>query len=71
MNAEKTKALELAIGQIDRHFGKGAVMRLGESQNNQRIQAISTAIDLGIFSDENRILGIFLWVYYIRAQGLG
>lgn len=42
MNTEKTKALELAIGQIDRHFGKGAVMRLGESQNNQRVQAIST-----------------------------
>jgi len=27
---EKTKALETAIGQIERHFGKGAIMKLGD-----------------------------------------
>jgi len=29
--ADKLKALETAIGQIERQFGKGAVMRMGES----------------------------------------
>jgi recombination protein RecA len=29
-NTEKLKALDLALGQIDRQFGKGSVMRLGE-----------------------------------------
>ena len=29
---EKAKALETAIGQIEKQFGKGAVMRLGQSQ---------------------------------------
>ncbi|MFA5146372.1 MAG: recombinase RecA [Candidatus Omnitrophota bacterium] len=27
---EKTKALDLALGQIEKHFGKGAIMRLGQ-----------------------------------------
>jgi recombination protein RecA len=30
VNTEKMKALDLALGQIDRQFGKGSVMRLGE-----------------------------------------
>ncbi len=28
--ADKMKALETAIGQIERQFGKGSLMRLGE-----------------------------------------
>ena len=49
MTTEKAKALELAIGQIDRHFGRGAVMRLGQSNSNARVEAISTgAISLDI-----------------------
>ncbi len=32
-NTEKMKALDLALGQIDRQFGKGSVMRLGEKAN--------------------------------------
>jgi len=39
--AEKLKALETAIGQIERQFGKGAVMRLGE-QPQIRVNTIST-----------------------------
>jgi len=31
MTTEKGKALELAIGQIEKRFGKGSIMRLGES----------------------------------------
>ena len=30
MTTEKEKALELAIGQIEKRFGKGAVMKLGD-----------------------------------------
>ena len=30
MNNEKLKALEAAMGQIEKQFGKGSVMKLGE-----------------------------------------
>ena len=42
MITEKAKALELAIGQIDRQFGRGAVMRLGDVIKQTRAEAIST-----------------------------
>ena len=38
----KAKALELAIVQIDKQFGKGAIMRLGDSDVNMEIQVIPT-----------------------------
>ena len=50
MTSEKAKALELAIGQIDRHFGRGTVMRLGQVSNT-RVEAISTgsvALDIAL-----------------------
>jgi recombination protein RecA len=31
MITEREKALELAIGQIEKRFGKGSIMKLGES----------------------------------------
>lgn len=40
--SDKAKALELAIGQIDRHFGQGAVMRLGDAIQDNISGAIST-----------------------------
>ena len=42
MTSEKAKALELAIGQIDRHFGRGTVMKLGKSTSWAPVEAIST-----------------------------
>jgi len=39
---DKLKAVELAISQIDRQFGKGSVMRLGDSKSVENIPAIST-----------------------------
>ncbi len=39
--ADKMKALETAIGQIERQFGKGSVMRLGEKPRG-RIEVIPT-----------------------------
>ncbi len=39
---DKNKALEAALGQIDRSFGKGSVMRLGQKGGLDEIEAIST-----------------------------
>jgi recombination protein RecA len=47
---ERSKAIDLAIGQIEKQFGRGAIMRLGE-QNNLEIEAIPTgslALDLAL-----------------------
>jgi recombination protein RecA len=41
-NKDKTKALEMAISQIERSFGKGAIMRLGAAEVTEGIQAIPT-----------------------------
>ena len=46
MDANKSKALEAALGQIERQFGKGSVMRMGEGVR-QAIPAIST-VSLGL-----------------------
>jgi len=40
MNKDKAKALELAISQIDRHFGNGSIMKMGEDSRNSEIQSI-------------------------------
>ncbi len=39
---DKDKAIELAVSQIERQFGTGAVMRMGEDQMNLAVEAIST-----------------------------
>lgn len=39
---EKQKALDMALSQIEKQFGKGAVMKLGEKGVNQGIEVIST-----------------------------
>ena len=40
-NDEKSKALDLALSQIDKHFGKGAIMKLGDAQD-VKVDSIST-----------------------------
>lgn len=42
MTTEREKALDLALGQIERQFGKGSVLRLGDSGEPTQITAIST-----------------------------
>ena len=42
MDANKQKALQAALGQIEKQFGKGSVMRMGDSTANRDIEAIST-----------------------------
>jgi recombination protein RecA len=39
---DKMKALELAVGQIEKQFGKGSIMRLGNEESPAGIPAIST-----------------------------
>ena len=39
---DKTKALEAALSQIERAFGKGSIMRLGKNQKAVEIETIST-----------------------------
>jgi len=47
-NAEKRKALEAALGQIEKQFGKGSVMKLGDF-NAMNVEAIPTgALSLDI-----------------------
>ena len=41
-NNDKSKALEAAIGQIEKAFGKGSVMKLGQRDSVVDVQAIST-----------------------------
>src|ERR1700749_1733311 len=47
---ERDKALEMAMGQIEKQFGKGAIMRMGENLDMQ-IEAIPTgalALDIAL-----------------------
>ncbi|MBN2290568.1 MAG: DNA recombination/repair protein RecA, partial [Candidatus Glassbacteria bacterium] len=39
---EKQKAIGLAISQIERQYGKGSIMMLGESGARVRVDAVST-----------------------------
>jgi recombination protein RecA len=51
MTTEREKALELAIGQIEKRFGKGSIMKLGYSAGLPPIEAIPTgslALDLAL-----------------------
>ena len=41
MDANKQKALEAALSQIERQFGKGAIMKMGE-QPREVIPSVST-----------------------------
>ncbi len=42
MDDNRQKALDAALGQIERQFGKGSVMRLGDAQAGQSIDSVST-----------------------------
>ncbi len=42
VNTEKAKALQAALAQIEKQFGKGSIMRLGEGEKIEDIQVVST-----------------------------
>src|SRR5579875_1392576 len=51
MDREKERALEIAISQIDKQFGKGSIMRLGEAAPRLNVESIPTgsiALDLAL-----------------------
>ena len=62
---DKNKALEGAISQIEKAFGKGSIMKLGKKDNNSDIDVLSTGsltldIALGIFGlPKGRIIEIY------------
>ena len=64
-DSKKTKALDLAINQIDRQFGKGAIMRMGDDHISMSDNVISTGclsldIALGVGGvPKGRIIEIF------------
>jgi recombination protein RecA len=51
MDKDREKALELALAQIERSFGKGSIMRLGEASARMAVEVIPTgsiALDLAL-----------------------
>src|SRR5438552_6247402 len=49
--ADKTKAIENAISQIEKQFGKGSIMKLGEAQQRMAVDTIPTgsiALDIAL-----------------------
>ncbi len=62
---DKQKALEAALSQIERNFGKGSIMRLGKNEHPVEVEAISTGssgldIALGIGGlPRGRVIEIF------------
>ncbi len=48
---ERARALEMALGQIEKQFGRGTVMRMGERQAQMQVAAISSgslALDIAL-----------------------
>src|SRR5690348_18326860 len=41
---ERQRALDLALTQIEKQFGKGSIMKLGEHQAELRVDVIPTSI---------------------------
>ena len=66
-NVDKSKALEAALGQIERAFGKGSIMRLGANEQAVEIETIPTGclgldIALGVGGlPKGRIVEIYAW----------
>ena len=51
MTEPRIEALDIALGQIEKQFGKGAIMRLGENRQNLETEAIPTgslALDMAL-----------------------
>ena len=65
INEEKQKALEAALGHIEKQYGKGSVMNLGESGANMQVETVPTGslsldIALGVGGvPKGRIIEIF------------
>ncbi|MBM7329385.1 DNA recombination/repair protein RecA, partial [Agrobacterium sp. S2] len=64
-SVDKSKALEAALSQIERSFGKGSIMKLGSNENVVEVETVSTGslsldIALGIGGlPKGRIIEIY------------
>jgi len=74
----RKKALSAALGQIEKQFGKGAIMRMGDDTTRRDIEVISTgclgldiALGIGglprgrvceIYGPESVLLTSLLWI---------
>ena len=59
--SERDKALQEALDQINKHYGKGAIMRLGDDSARTEISAISTgsmSLDIATGIGESREAGL-------------
>lgn len=74
-NNEKRQALEMAMGQIEKQFGKGSVMKLGEykAMNIEAIPtgALSLDIALGIGGVPRRKNNRNIWSRKLRKNNIG
>ena len=51
INEEKQKALEAALGHIEKQYGKGSVMKLGDNSAHMNVEAVPTgslSLDLAL-----------------------
>ena len=53
--ADKARAIETVVAHIEKQFGKGAIMRLGEASRRMAVETIPTGaigldIALGVFA---------------------
>ena len=55
-NADKLKALQAAMAKIDKNYGKGAIMKLGD-ENIENVPVIPTG-SLGV-RDASRLFSVF------------
>ena len=44
MDKDRSKALDAALSQIERNFGKGSIMKLGKNDRSMDIDVVSTGL---------------------------
>ena len=78
LNTEKAKALQAALAQIEKQFGKGTIMRLGEGEVIDDIEVVSTgslgldiALGVGGLARLGQQTGALVAVQQVEHQGHG
>ena len=74
-NEDKMKALDAAISNIEKQFGKGSVMKLGDSATNMNVECIPTgslsldiALGLGVECLREELLRYMVLNHQVRQQ---
>ena len=69
-NQEKLKALDVALTQIEKAYGKGAVMKLGDSGANMNIEVVPTgslSLDIALGLGVRQLL-LFMQLQRFRKE---